>query len=40
MSVAIVKTMLNGGQLSHQDLYFDSEMNDWVTLDCHPKLAI
>ena len=40
MNVAIVKTMLNGGQLTLQDLYFDSEMNDWITLDCHPKLAI
>jgi hypothetical protein len=39
MDIATVKTMLHGGQLTLQDQYFDTEIKEWVTLDCHPEFC-
>jgi uncharacterized membrane protein len=39
MDIASVKTMLNGGQLTLQDHYFDAELKEWMMLDCHPEFC-
>jgi hypothetical protein len=36
MKLAVAQAMLNNGQLSIDDLYFDSKANDWLPLECHP----
>jgi len=36
MDISMVRTMLDGGQLTLQDYYFDVETKEWLTLDCHP----
>lgn len=37
MDISMVRTMLNGGQLTLQDHYFDTTTNEWTTLDCRPE---
>ena len=37
--IAMVKTMLGGGQLTLQDYYFDTDTKEWTTLDCHPDFC-
>jgi len=39
MDISTVKAMLNNGELTLQDHYFDPESNDWLTLDCHPDFC-
>lgn len=34
-----IKVMLERGELSLEDQYFDAETNEWVTLDCHPEFS-
>lgn len=33
-----IKMMLQSGQLTTQDFYFDLDANEWMTLDCNPSL--
>jgi hypothetical protein len=33
-----IKIMLQSGELSLQDRYYDRKKNEWVTLDCHPEI--
>ena len=39
MDVPSIKSMLKNGELTMQDHYFDTEMNEWMTLDCHPEFC-
>ena len=39
MDIPSIKAMLKRGELTPQDHYFDAELNDWLTLDCHPDFC-
>jgi uncharacterized protein (DUF58 family) len=39
LDIETVKTMLDEGQLTLQDYYFDSETKEWYALDGHPAFV-
>ena len=39
MDIPSVKSMLRRGELTLQDHYFDTDVNEWMTLDCHPAFC-
>jgi hypothetical protein len=39
VSLQDVRSWLQSGELTFGDHYFDAEMGQWITLDCHPELT-
>lgn len=39
IKVTEARAWLSSGELTRTDLYFDREMQRWLTLDCYPDLA-
>jgi hypothetical protein len=39
LPVATIKLMLKTGKLTTQDYYYDSEMKDWMQIECNSELV-